>query len=692
MRVMALALGGCLTAKPAYGITEDIGGHITYILGAMRALAAREDVTAAEIVTRLIDDPSLGREYAAPMENVGPKLTITRTDSGNRAYLTKDALAADRPNFTSALLAHLRSRDVLPDLIHAHFADAAEVARAVREEFGIPFIYTAHSLAKDKAAACVQGTDALGLRIALERDAMMAADCIIGSSRDECERQIQDYGPIGPGKVQRIRPGIDQAPASSADIAKARALIAPFLRQPEKPVILAIARPVRKKNLAALVNAYAQNPVLSAKANLVILPGLRQSIEAGEAEQVAVMRELADLIDRHDLHGRVAYPRQHTQDDVRGLYGLARQLHGVFVNPALIEPFGLTILEAAVHGLPVVATCHGGPVDIVNEIEHGLLVDPYDTKKIGFAVERLLSNDALWQALSSNAEARITQMDWQAYAAAFMDLSRKIVSGNPAAPESVTPTQLLVCDIDNTLTGCREAAARFVRYLAARPDMAFGIATGRSLVEAQRILREWNLPEPAVFITSVGSEIYWQTPGGLHYDSAFNDRISGGWDADAIAGCLADYEFLCPQLPIEQRRFKRSFTCGSQGAELASTLLREAGLPCKTIFSHDKLLDVLPQRAGKADAVRHVARALGIPLGAVIVAGDSGNDLEMLESHKAAIVVANAEPAVLALDHKPHVYVARARYADGVIEGLDALARSAGKCAEMRASVMEQAA
>lgn len=39
-------------------------------------------------------------------------------------------------------------------------------------------------------------------------------------------------------------------------------------------------------------------------------------------------------------------------------------VQGVFVNPALVEPFGLTLIEAAAYGLPMVATKNGGPVDI----------------------------------------------------------------------------------------------------------------------------------------------------------------------------------------------------------------------------------------------------------------------------------------------------------------------------------------
>ncbi len=50
---------------------------------------------------------------------------------------------------------------------------------------------------------------------------------------------------------------------------------------------------------------------------------------------------------------------------------LSTATRGVFVNPALQEPFGLTLIEAAAHGAPIVATCNGGPVDIVKTLSNG---------------------------------------------------------------------------------------------------------------------------------------------------------------------------------------------------------------------------------------------------------------------------------------------------------------------------------
>ena len=670
MKIMAIALGGCLTGKPSYGLTEDTGGHITYVLGAMRALADHKDVVSAEVITRRFRDDALGPIYARPKEILGPKLSITRIDSGNAAYLSKEALAKDRAAFTAALIAELRERDALPDIVHAHFADAAEVAAELRREFGIPFIYTAHSLGIDKAKSGADTESGLSERIAFERHAMSAADAIIGSSRDECERQIPAYGSAKLGRTHLVRPGIDQTPASPAEIEDGKKLIEPFLRDTAKPIILAIARPVRKKNLSALVKAFACENDLRTKANLVILPGLRQSIGTGEAEQVEVLQELAELIDRHNLYGSAAYPRKHTQAQVRGLYALAAQSCGVFANPALMEPFGLTILEAAAHGLPVVATRHGGPVNIIGELGHGILVDPQDSGAIASAISQILDDPDLWQQYSCSALKRIKAANWADYAESFCMIASEVLDQKISIQPQPLLQHLLICDIDNTLTGCRASAAKFAEYVRENETIAFGIATGRSLIEAQRMIREWGLPAPRVLITSVGSEIYWNTPDGLERDEGFSAVISRDWQPEKIDVCLRGTEDIVPQADIEQRAFKRSYRTNAAQAEVVKVALRKTGLPARVIFSHGSLLDVLPQSAGKNAAVEYVTRSIGIEPSRVIVAGDSGNDLDMIENGANAIIVSNAENALLALADRPHVLLTKKPYAAGVLEGL----------------------
>ncbi len=674
MRILAIALGGCLRGEPAYGITEDTGGHITYVLGAMRALARHPQVTTAEIVTRMFDAPELGEVHACKQESLGPKLCITRIDSGNREYLSKERLANDIPAFTKALIADLRSRPQLPEIVHAHFADAAKVAKAVRDALGIPFIYTAHSLASDKAQAMDGQHHVLSARIAEEDAAVASADAVVGSSRDECERQLLSYPSADQTRIHRLRPGIDQDQATGTDIAGASDLIAPFLRHPGRPIVLAVARPVAKKNLVGLVEAFAADPKLRQSANLVILAGLRISIECGEKEQVDVLRQLIDTIDANDLHGCVAYPRQHTTAQVRGMYALAAETGGVFVNPAMMEPFGLTILEAAVHGLPVVATKHGGPTDIIEELQHGTVVEPRDPADIAQAITGLIGDRSRWDAASSNAKRNIRSVQWEHYASGFVSVAREAIGQKPERSINAVKNKLVLCDIDNTLTGCRNAAQKFADFISERSDVVFGIATGRSLIEARRLVREWNLPIPDVWITSVGSEIYWDTSSGLKADWQYEALIAKNWQPRAIGDALAKVAAIEPQNGVDQRQYKCSyFTLQDTAESCVRNTLAERGLAAKVIRSHDCLLDVLPRNAGKGAAMRHVAAKLGIAQARVFVAGDSGNDLDMLEAAANAIVVSNHDPVLARLRGRPSVYFARAPYAAGALEGVVAM-------------------
>ena len=419
MFILHLALGGCLKAPPVnFGVTADTGGHIAYVLGAALAQADLPHVQRVSIVTRLFEDDRLGVAHSRAREPLGARISIDRIATGNSGYLEKEALDRDLPGFTAAFCAHLASLPRLPDVIHAHFSDAASVALAARSRFGIPVAYTPHALAIDKLAL-QPGCGALGARIATERHAIAQADAIIVSTGDEAERQVRAYGVAGAAaRTARLPPGVPHrtCPDGSSGLV---AELARRLRNPHKPIVLAIARPVRKKNLAGLVRAFIATPALRERSNLVILAGQREGIASGE--ECEVLRELDRCCSDPGLRGCVALPHRHDAADVAALYARAAR-GGVFVNPAWHEPFGLTLIEAAAAGLPVVATRHGGPVEIVAAIGHGLLVDPQDHAAIGAACLQIVSDPALHARLSAAAQRNVAQYDWARYASRSVSL------------------------------------------------------------------------------------------------------------------------------------------------------------------------------------------------------------------------------------------------------------------------------
>lgn len=670
MHIFHLALGGCLTApRVNYGLTEDTGGHIAYVLGAATAQAQCSHVTSVTIVTRAFNDPSLGEDHARIYQPVQPGLVIRRLRTANGAYLAKEALAAELPALTDAFLTMLEDLDERPDVIHAHFADAALLAQAAKDRFDIPFIYTPHSLGIDKLTHLEGVTGPLlTARIAQEKAALYAADAIVVSSRDEAERQISAYGLQVDGKVYRVWPGVDLTRARKTTEAAVSTLLQDCLATPELPMILAIARPVARKNLQQLARTYAKSVALQDRANLVILAGQHGADVQESAETAAVWAELNDILAGADLRGKVALPARHTPADVAAIYAKASDTRGVFVNLAFHEPFGLTLLEAASHGLPVVAGDRGGPLDILAQTGHGITLDPTDEAAIVSGLTRLLSDPVAWDCHAQAALRNVGTFDWTVWADHVTAICADLIAPPRINPR---PAYILGSDIDHTLTGSARAAAALAEWHADRRGL-FVVATGRSIVEARRILQDWSLPLPDVFVTAVGTEIHRRNDAGRWVlDADYAKLLDSDWKSADIAACV-EAAGIAWQADIEQRRWKFGCLGDSAEADRLRHVLRAAGLAAKVIASHGRLIDILPVHGGKGKALTYLARCCGMTAADVIAAGDSGNDVDMLTSCGRGIVVGNALPEIADLQGLPHLYHARASYAAGVLEGLTA--------------------
>jgi glycosyltransferase involved in cell wall biosynthesis len=100
-------------------------------------------------------------------------------------------------------------------------------------------------------------------------------------------------------------------------------------------------------------------------------------------------------------------------DEVPGRYRRA----SIFCLPTRREPFGVVLIEALQHGLPVVATRIGAVPDLVHDGENGFLVEPGDVEQIADRLCQLLEDPGLRtkMALLAQQEARVVHT-WTAVA------------------------------------------------------------------------------------------------------------------------------------------------------------------------------------------------------------------------------------------------------------------------------------
>lgn len=226
----------------------------------------------------------------------------------------------------------------------------------------------------------------------------------------------------------------------------------------------------------------------------------------------------------------------------------------------------------------------------------------------------------------------------------------------------------LISDIDGTLTGSDTALARLSGHLERRSAPRFGVASGRSPELVEQAVRDFGLPEPELVIASVGSEI---AGAGRSWSDWPPAPARAGFRRDEILSVLRGVSGVEPQGAEGQGPYKLSFTATAAAAAAARQELRAAGLTVSVIHSAGRWLDVLPEGVTKGTAVRFFSRATGVPLSDIVVAGDTGNDLDLLLSGARAVLVANHTEELAHLRGDPRVYAAAKPHAAGVLEGLE---------------------
>lgn len=91
------------------------------------------------------------------------------------------------------------------------------------------------------------------------------------------------------------------------------------------------------------------------------------------------------------------------------------------------EPFGRVILEGMVLEKPVIATNFGGPLEIIEDRETGLLVPPGDESALADAVDLLLGDAPMRERIAQEGRRRVEQFHIKRYMENVHDLYDRIV-------------------------------------------------------------------------------------------------------------------------------------------------------------------------------------------------------------------------------------------------------------------------
>ncbi len=676
------------------GRDADTGGQTKYVVDLARALASHPEVARVHLVTRLVRDAAVGPDYAREEEPLGDGASIIRIPCGPDAYIAKEQLWDHLDSFTDNLMHWLHDRDHRPTLLHSHYADAGYAGVRLSNLLGVPLVHTGHSLGRDKRKRLlargisreqIARTYNIDRRIDAEEEVLANADLVITSTHNEIEEQYGLYNYYDPGRMVVIPPGTDLKqfrPPRPGERFAFSAQLERFLTDPGKPLILALSRADERKNIAALMEAFGESPELQDAANLLIVAGNRNDIRELDNGPQSVFTDLLLVLDAHDLYGRVALPKHHRPEEVAQIYRMVAAGHGVFVNPALTEPFGLTLLEAAASGLPLVATENGGPVDIIRNCRNGELVDPLNKAEIAAALLKYLGSKTQWQRASANGVKHVRKLySWQTHAKAYVakirDLSEKYtpLTSVPPLPRTLRyRDRSVVTDLDQSLIGDDAALGQLVELLRNnRKNVSFTIATGRRVDSALALMRKHGVPAPDIFITSQGTRI--QYGQALTEDDVWTDHIDYDWSARRVRFALSRLPGLIPQEQRHQTPFKISYYYdGDQapGIDEINSLLRQQEITANVILSFGQFLDVVPSRASKGQALRYVAQRLEIPLEQMLVAGGSGADEDMMRGNMLAVVVQNRHHEELSpLANIDSIYFAQKPYAAGILEAID---------------------
>ncbi len=381
--------GGLGTA--CYGLTKGLsseGVKVTFVLPSLQENIDSEFVRliGANIRFKTIDSPLSGY-----MTTASYRQTVTEKAPVKQALYGRDLM--EEVGRFSERVKHIAKKESF-DVIHAHDWLTYKAGINAKKVSNKPLVVHVHATEFDRCAS-----DHINQQVYdIEREGMHAADSIITVSNFTKSQVVEHYG-VDPSKIQVVHNAVDLKEDSfgrgSSQFSKT------------DKIVLFLGRITIQKG--------PEHFLWTAKRVLEKMPDVKFVVAgSGDMERYMIEKSAEMGISRNMMF--TGFLRG---SDIDHAYRMA----DVYVMPSISEPFGITPLEAMMHGTPTIISKQSGVSEVVS---HSLKVDFWDIDEMANKILAILSYPGLSETMRENGYQEVRKFDWRVPAKKCVEVYNRV--------------------------------------------------------------------------------------------------------------------------------------------------------------------------------------------------------------------------------------------------------------------------